>query len=616
MSMSDDLTSTAIQLGSQVGETGLHAVEETFAIIEKLLQSFHRNYEAGKRVKSTDLTDIKAGQVSTKELQKYAKNNGISLTVSENAFTKDDINILKEKAKAFGIPLAFVNEKGKDNVYVQLRTADVPIFKNMCTEMMKDKLDTMPQELGNFKVNQWEIPYITNELNKHDLAAQFCATKDGQYMCVYAGSDEKAIMIARDEFVRKCDEVNNELSFDRDEDGNYTIKELHSGKEISFDDSMSQSELCDNIKKQFGYEDNKANIACAKFGEEMLSGETKERYFDKSVVNEFSKIERNITLEGESTLAKSYDCFRLTPKTDDIPRLVYQNRNGDIAVLNPEKMTHAEMTRILRDQLHIDDPNTVNALIDKADKVTDYYTTQNAENLKSQHLFTKSDFDMTDPDVVDNMSRTNTNGDILTKKLPIDSIDNQIERNNKDNFTVTCTAKYSETDKDGNVYTSNSKQTLVLSFSNKKKAAEELTDLYRKQGVPDHIAKDMAKDVLKKASAQSAEKVVQIEEIKTESVTVVCNGSFVDVDTSDRSSAIEEISKAFDVSDDEASNILDKVEEKKQEKMSETVETKTESEKIVNKAEIEKPESIKPEKVDIGNDNSAPEISRPKGRRR
>lgn len=255
MNMSDDLTSSTMQLSTQVGEAGMHAVEKTMDIIGKLLQALQKTYEAGKKVRSTDLTDIKSGEVSSKEHRKYAKKNGISLTTSENAFTKEDMKFMKNKAKKFGIPIAFVNEKGKDNVYVQLRTSDVPIFKNMCTELMKEKLAAMPQELGNFKVNQWEIPFITNELNKHDLAAQFGVTRDGQHMCIYDKSDEKAIMIARQEFVRKCNEINKTLSFDRDEHGNYTIKELNSGKEISFDETMSRSELYENVKNQFGFDD-------------------------------------------------------------------------------------------------------------------------------------------------------------------------------------------------------------------------------------------------------------------------------------------------------------------------------------------------------------------------
>lgn len=646
MNMSDDLTSATVQLSTQVGEAGMHAVEKTIDLIGKMLQALQNAYEARKRVKSTDLTDIKSGEVSSTKLQKYAKKNSISLTTSENAFTKDDMNVLKSKAKKFGIPIAFVNEKGKDNVYVQIRTSDLPLFKNMCTELMKDKLAAMPQKLGNFKVNQWEIPFITHELNKHDLAAQFGVTKDGQHICMYNKSDEKAIMIARQEFVRKCDEVNKTLSFDRDENGNYTIKELHSGKEISFDESMSQSELYENIKKQFGFDDNKAQIACAKFGEDMLTGEAKGKFFSKSVINEFSKIETNVTLEGENILTKPYSCFRLTPKTDDIPRLVYQSSNGDFTVLSPEKMTHSEMAETLRNQLHIEDTETVDALIDKAEKVTDYYTNQNAENLSSQREFKKSDFDMADPDVVGNMRRVNESGDTLTKKLPIDSISNQIERNNKDDFSVTSTAKFSETDKNGSVFSSSATQTLVLSFSDKKNAAIQLADMYRKQGVPDHIAKDMAKDVIKRASAQSAEKVLQIEEIKANTTTIICNGKPVEVDTTDREKAIEDIGKAFGVSDDAAANILDKAEEQKQAALAEMNEEDSEKKNDISDPEkeeidrsdptdkdinsektdsIEKPESPKPDTpeiktdskpIELGSNNAAPEIPKPQGRKR
>ena len=245
----------------------------------------------------------------------------------------------------------------------------------MCTDLMKDKLAERPQELGNFKVKDWEIPFITNELNNYDLSAQFGATKDGEKFCLYEKSNEKAIMIARNEFVKKCDELNSNRTVTKNEDF-FVIQDKHSGKEISFEDVPSREELSEQIQKSFGYDKNKADIACSKFGEENLQGEEKKKFFSKNPQNNFSKVDTNITLQNESIFTKNFTCWRVTPKSDSVPKIVFQDDNGKFAVLNPEKMTKAKMADILQKSLLISDKKTIEALIDKAEKVSDYYSRQ------------------------------------------------------------------------------------------------------------------------------------------------------------------------------------------------------------------------------------------------
>lgn len=507
MNMSDDLVSTTLQVSTKVVETGTHVVDKTMDIIAKLLQMLANKNRSNRNsnVKATDLTDIKSGEVNYNKLRENAMATGDTITVSKNGFTKSDMEYIAKKAKDYGIPVAFTNKKNKDNIFANVRTSDLEIYKNICTEMMKEKLAIKPQELSNFKVNEWEIPFITNELNKHDLSAQFGKTQSGEHLCLFEKSDEKAVLIARDEFVRKCDELNKTLSFDRDEENNFTIKELHSGKEITFDNSMSQEELSDRIQKEFGFDINKSMMACAKFGEEMLSGDDKKKFFSDNPQNEFSKIDTNITLKGESVLVKPYTCWRVTPKEDAVPKIVFQDKDGNFAVLNPEKMKKSSMENVIRTQLHIDDKETINAMIDKAEKISDYYTKLNEENLSVSRTFGD------DGDVVLNTYIDETDNSI--HNVTIENIDTEVERTGKDDFLVTINTNGKELFNEGADKEVSNEQTLLLSFANKKKAMKQLIDVYKSQGINEQTAKEMASEVFKKATSQSAERVLQIEEI-------------------------------------------------------------------------------------------------------
>lgn len=569
MNMSDEVVGATLQMSMHAAEKGIEIgekmVDNVIDDIAKLLESLGAII---KSLKSTDLSDIKSGEVSIAKLLKSAKSTGDTLSTSENALTKKDMKILKKKAKEYGIPVAFTGDKNKENNYANVRTSDLPIFQRICTEMMKDKLAERPQELGNFKVKEWEIPFITSELNRYDLAAQFGTTKDGEHFCLYEKSDEKAIMIARNEFVKKCGELKENMTVTKDENF-FIINDKHSGKELSFETVPSREELSEQIQQSFGYDKNKADIACAKFGEENLQGEEKEKFFSKNPQNKFSGIDTNITIKGESIYTKDYTCWRVTPKSDSVPRIVFQNENGNFAVLKPSSMTKLSMSEILKTHLQINDQKTIDALIDKAEKVSDYYEKQDEKNFSYNYEFSKSDFNMSNPETVSGMKRTDENGNTFTKKLPLSSVSNSIERTGKDEFTVKSTVQTIETDQNEKEYSSLDTQRLKLSFSDKKNSLNQLAEIYKKQGIPEDLAKQISKEVFAKAENQSAEKVLHIEEIraetqngKTEFKAVVKSGEqSEEINITDHDKAVNEISEKFDVPEITAMIVVEKAQE-------------------------------------------------------
>lgn len=618
MNMSDDVAGATLQVSMKAAEKG---IELGSKIADKAIDNIARLLKTLEKLiaSKTDLSEINAGNTDIKKLVKNSRKLGDTISTSDNAFSDADMKILQKKAKKYGIPISFTGEK--ENNYANVRTGDLSIFQRMCTDMMKEKLAERPQELGNFKVKEWEIPFITNELNHYNLAAQFGKTRNNEQFCLYEKADEKAIMIARNEFVRKCNELKENMTVAEDEKF-YVIKDKHSGKEISFEPENipSPEELSEQFQKNFGYEKNKADIACAKFGEENLHGEEKQKFFSKNPQNDFSKIDTNITLEGESAFTKGFTCWRVTPKSDTVPRIVFQDENGRFAVLNPEKMTKSKMTGILKNNLLINDNETITALITKAEKVSNYYIKQNEKNFNLDYKFSKSDFDMSNPEIVSGMRRTDENGNTFTKKLPLDSISTDIQRIGKDEFTVQSTAHAIEFDKDGKEYVSSDIQNLKLSFSDKKNSLNQLTEIYKKQGVPEDIAKQMSKDVFAKAELQSVEKILQIEEIKaekqsenTETKMIIKSGNqSEEVDITDSEKAVTEISEKFSVPQETAIIVVEKAQENIEENTDEINDLGYNEQDIPPMPDwIPDDNDIPPEMPDFGEDFDVPDIEAP-----
>ena len=248
MSMSDDVSGAVVGISSQVAQKSVevtqHLVDKTIDNIAKLMQAiFNKNGEVqgkGKDVTSSDMTGIKSGEVGIKGLVADAKKNGDTV-VSTDGFSKADMKYITKKAKEYGIPVAFTNKKGKtraaapaaspsgrlldegaDSICGHVRGSDKAIFERICTSMMGNKLKVRPQELENFKAKRWEIDGIQRELSRHDLNANWGKTKDGEYFCLFEKADRKAVLMARSEFVRKCNEVQNDFSVTKGDDGYYS----------------------------------------------------------------------------------------------------------------------------------------------------------------------------------------------------------------------------------------------------------------------------------------------------------------------------------------------------------------------------------------------------------
>ena len=612
--MSDEITSATLQMTGKAVEVASLAVQKNIEIIAMLLKELaqaaerHRQRQNEKKasknqdVTSNDLTDIKPGAVSMKELMKSAKANKDTISFSEQGITKDDMKYLSKKAKEYQIPIAFTGDKGKDNVYANVRSSDLPAFQHICTEMMKDKLAERPQQMGNFKVQDWEMPFITHELNKHDLAASFGKTKDENCICLFEKKDEKAILIARDEFVRKCKDIEKELQIGKEDKGFYSIENRLTGQKITFDQVPSKEELADMMQNRFGYDENKAAMASAKFGEETLTGADKMKYFSKDPQNAFSKIHANVELKGESIYAKDYSCWYLKTKADKMPKVVYQDKNGNFAVLQPEKMTKRKMAVILDQHLGLKDKAVASALIEKAEKVSDFYESNVTENLNHSLEFNESD-------ISPEKARTFVDEKHAVHQIIPQKADTAIERNGQDSFTVKSTVTgmdhiYTMDGKHEDEPLSDAKE-LKLSFSDKRTALQELSAMYKEQGLPDDAAEQMAKDVFEKAENQSSEKTLHIEEVREETkggnkettVKITSGEQTEEIDMSDHDKAIDEISEKFNVDTETAAQTIERAEEaaseeipEENENMPSEINSELEKTATENVAQNEKPE--------------------------
>lgn len=132
-----------------------------------------------------------------------------------------------------------------------------------------------PHELG-FKAERWEIPYLQREMKADGLAVRF-ENHNGRLYGIYSEEDEEYVKAARERFVDKAKYLQEHLKSDRTEHG-FRIQDTHKQFSISFRQEIGKAEFVEQMRYSFGYDENTAQLAAAKFAQETLMPEEHGRF--------------------------------------------------------------------------------------------------------------------------------------------------------------------------------------------------------------------------------------------------------------------------------------------------------------------------------------------------
>lgn len=505
MAMGDEVTSATLNVGMHFANHSIDVIAKLLTSIAHIAQDVNRarlaRQNSNQNVTSKDIS-LGGGEVKLTELIKNAKKNRDTVIPIKDGLTENDRKFVLSKAKQYNLPVAF--EKKEGLYYPIISGQDKGMYKHICTDLIRNKLATNAETkaYSNFGLQDWEVPFTNEYFNKYNISAQFGKTADGQSFCLYNNSDEAIVKIARNEFKKTHEEI-KKISIDDDAD--YITLTDKNGHKVSVvkSDLPTYDELTELIQTKFNFDETKSKLLAARLGENYLTDEDKKNFFSEDIRNKFASIKTECVLEGESILAKPYNCYRVKPKTDDIPRIIFMDDKNNFVTLQPERMNNERMKSLIGQELGIKDERIANALVDKARAVSHYYNSlENSENKNYSYDIEKNG---------NYFSKSIVNVDVSESSHTPYKIDNKIDRIDKDTFTVaTVFHRYS----DENSITKSTP--LTLSLTDKATSVEELKSIYMKQGVGEHTASQMAKECIKRAENQSADNVVQLESIKAE----------------------------------------------------------------------------------------------------
>lgn len=142
--MSEDVTAVSMQVSEKAAEAALSAFKSVLDSVGRLFRELlgmeHDRARAKAQMKAakggaqapektkppnvsaTNLTGIKPGEVSMKDLAENARNTGEAISIAQNGFSQEDRRAIARTAKKYGIPVAFTNTKGKNNLYANINS--------------------------------------------------------------------------------------------------------------------------------------------------------------------------------------------------------------------------------------------------------------------------------------------------------------------------------------------------------------------------------------------------------------------------------------------------------------------------------------------------------------
>lgn len=545
----------AAKIVGQAAKAGFNISVKTVEMIAKLLEDLFGK-TAEKIRNGSDLTDIKPGQVSITKLFENARSLGDSIQFSEQGVSKEDAGKMATLAKKYAIPIAFEHDKANDCYYPRVRGSDKDVFEQICKDILRDNLNSKSSLMGSKEVAEWEVPYISKVMSSSDLPMQFAKMNDGKVYALYDKADEKAVNMAFANYEKMANEADERFEFSKSDDGYYFVKDNQSGREFSMNvfDLPNSESLQKTLSRNFGLDQTTSALVAGRFAKDMLSPDTRNRFFKNDSQREFTEITANITVKDESILCKDYTCLHLTTKDPAKSYIAFRDGKGQFAVLQPEKMTRKQMSKVITENLGITDQKVLDALVEKADLASRDIIYSKCQNL----VFTNCPLNATDKANIMN----SFGGDYVDEnevQLKLTSSIN-VQRTSQDTFTFEPLTSYTV----DNYYMS-CFEPREISLADRKQSIDQILDfLVDKAVIPKRFAIEMAIDTYDAALRQSAECTLIIRSVSPDEAVISGIYQSGDKDTchislADREQAIADVRNSFpDASDEMIEGVVDK----------------------------------------------------------
>lgn len=355
----DDVASAGVEVATKI------VSKNTELIMELLKILIDKERDAARNKKSLKGEVLSGGEVT---YQKLKEGGEVTMLPS---FAKDDYKAFLKKAKAMDIPVAAIQESGKENTLsLFFNVKDKEAVNSIVQDIVREKLKQPEQTERMITIEKEQVEGFQMYCDNHDIPVNFLEARDG-VKCIFGSAYEKQMEVA----VENYKKIQSELSqigteVERNVKGKFQIKltDNEQGKSLTMN-FCTKAKLERVLRERMVYSEVKAVEVANSLTNKLTDSQRQYYLSDSRQLGEMDFYETDIKFDDDNILLENYSFVKLKVNGDDEPKLTVTDKSGNFVVLSAKNLDRAEVEERIRAYLKINDSETIKAVLDKAERL-------------------------------------------------------------------------------------------------------------------------------------------------------------------------------------------------------------------------------------------------------
>lgn len=356
----DDVASAGVSVATQI------VSKATEILLDMLKVAIEKEREAARLKQSENQQTVLSGGEVT--YQKLKEGGEVTMLPS---FAKDDYGEFLKRAKEMDIPVAAIQEHGKENTLsLFFNVKDKEAVNAIVQDIVREKLKQPEQTERMITIEKEQVEGFQMYCSDHDIPVNFMETQNG-VKCIFGAAYEKQMEAAVENFKQLHDELSKTaIDVQKDEKGKLkiTVDDTTQGKSLKMN-FCTKAKLERVLQERMGFSKVKAveaaNALAAKMSDQQLG-----YYLSGSrQLEQMAYYEKDIKFENENVLTDKFSFAKMQFQEEDTPKLTITDERGHFVVLSANTRDRAEIEKSIRQHLKIEDTETVKAIMTKAERL-------------------------------------------------------------------------------------------------------------------------------------------------------------------------------------------------------------------------------------------------------
>ena len=355
----DDVASAGVEVTTQV-------VSKATEILMDLLKIAIEKEREANRLKQSEKSEVLSGGEVT--YQRLKEGGEVTMLPS---FDKDDYGEFIKRAKAMDIPVAAIQEHGKENTLsIFFNVKDKEAVNAIVQDIVREKLKQPEQTERMITIEKEQVEGFQMYCSDHDIPVNFMETQGG-VKCIFGAAYEKQMEAAVENFNKlhsELSQISTEIQKDAKGKLKIVINDSEQGKSLTMN-FCTKAKLERVLQERLGFTPIKA-VETANALTAKLSDEQSGYYLSGSrQLEQMAYYEKDIKFENENVLTDKFSFAKMQFQEEDTPKLTITDERGHFVVLSANSTDRAEAERSIRQHLKVEDGETITAVLSKAERL-------------------------------------------------------------------------------------------------------------------------------------------------------------------------------------------------------------------------------------------------------